>query len=201
MAFAGCTENVPKAGRSQPGRGNHLFATCALAALLLNACGAGFSALAEPRQALVVEHVSLMGSAFRLRSVRIFVDDELLTQRSGSDLPDRFEVFRGTLPPAASRLRVELTYRGNGYGVFSYISQYRFQVQATFLLGATTARRYLRIVGYEGGEGSLSDRPRIELLDCGTQGFPEPRPHRNSGCRELDQVPPAGVASTSGPVP
>ena len=41
---------------------------------------------------------------------------------------EEFEIFNGRIVPGQHQIAVRLVYRGNGFGVFSYLEGYKFKV-------------------------------------------------------------------------
>jgi hypothetical protein len=97
-----------------------------------------------------------MSSAFRSRSA-LFVH-----RRRGSVQPARRDtgaladqkdipIFSGSVPPGDHTIQVLLTFQGNGYGVFTYLRGYKFEVKSshsftavegkTLTITATSSRR------------------------------------------------------------
>ena len=51
------------------------------------------------------------------------------TRTATSTSAQEFEIFNGRIVPGQHQIAVRLVYRGNGYGVFSYLEGYKFKVQ------------------------------------------------------------------------
>ncbi|MSP23996.1 MAG: hypothetical protein EXR75_02305 [Myxococcales bacterium] len=85
-------------------------------------------------------------------------------------------VFSGSIPPGDHLVQVLVNLRGDGYGVFSYLRGYRFEVRSshsfTALEGKTTR---LRILAYEKGGATtpLEERPAIRYLEKIVSGLVE----------------------------
>lgn len=85
-------------------------------------------------------------------------------------------VFSGSIPPGDHLVQVLVNLRGDGYGVFSYLRGYRFEVRSshsfTAIEGKTTR---LRILAYEKGGATtpLEERPAIRYLEKVVTGLVE----------------------------
>ena len=79
--------------------------------------------------------------------------------------------------PGSHTLSVALVYQGNGFGVFSYLKGYKFNVKSshTFVAGESKTTN-ITVVGYEKGNitTQLSDKPaidfRVNVLSAGEGG-------------------------------
>ncbi|ADO70492.1 hypothetical protein [Stigmatella aurantiaca] len=116
----------------------------------------------------VVRHKSDMGSSFALDSVSYALDGAPIFTRVNEegmlDNPDGVEIFNGRIIPGQHQLSVRLTYRGNGYGVFSYLDGYKFKVQSSYTFSADAGKvTTLTVVGFEKGgfTTDLKDRPAV----------------------------------------
>jgi hypothetical protein len=113
-------------------------------------------------------HRNEMGSSFSLESVAYAIDGAPVYTKAdvGGDLRGReeFEVFSGRVVPGSHQLSVQLVYRGNGFGPFSYLDGYRFKVQSAYTFEAEPGKvSTVRIVGFERGglTARLQDRPAV----------------------------------------
>lgn len=113
-------------------------------------------------------HKNDMGSAFVLESVAYALDGAPIytSVDSNGDLDKRqeFEIFRGRIVPGQHQIAVRLVYRGNGFGVFSYLNGYKFKVQSSYTFNAEAGKlTTVKIVGFEKGgvTSDMKDRPAI----------------------------------------
>jgi hypothetical protein len=113
-----------------------------------------------------------LSSQFQLTRALIVLDGAVQynkTDRSGV-LADQkvIPVFSGSIPPGDHTVQVLVNLRGHGYGVFSYLRGYRFEVRSshsfTAVEGKTTR---LRILAYEKGGVTtpLEERPAVRYLE------------------------------------
>jgi|KBSSwiStaDraftv2_1062776.scaffolds.fasta_scaffold284571_2 hypothetical protein len=116
-------------------------------------------------------HENKMGGSFRLARVIYALDGQQIFARIDEDtskLHDlkSIEIFSGPISPGNHTLSVVLEYRGQGYGVFSYLKQYKFTVKSSHTFTATEGKETrLTVLGYEKGgiTTQLKDRPAVEF--------------------------------------
>lgn len=126
---------------------------------------------------VVLAHRNLMSVGFRLTRIVYSLDGAQIFARTDDtgalDAEDELLVFDGVLPPGPHELRVELTYQGQGYGVFSYLRGYTFKSPAnhSFVVGE---QGQLKLVskGYERGNFTteMKDRPAVEFQTVALDG-------------------------------
>ncbi len=116
----------------------------------------------------VLVHRNEMGSSFYLESVAYALDGAPVYSKAdvNGDLEKReeFEVFNGRIVPGNHQLSVQLTYRGHGFGLFSYLEGYRFKVQSSYTFNAEPGKAMtIKVVGFEKGglTAELKDRPAV----------------------------------------
>jgi hypothetical protein len=110
-----------------------------------------------------------MGSSFYLESVTYALDGAPIYTKADldGDLDKReeFEVFNGRIVPGNHQLAVQMVFRGNGFGLFSYLKDYKFNTQSAYTIQAEPGKVItLKVVGYEKGglTAELKDRPNIK---------------------------------------
>jgi hypothetical protein len=116
----------------------------------------------------VLVHRNEMGSSFYLESVTYALDGSPIYTKADveGDLGKReeFEIFNGRVVPGNHQISVQLVYRGHGYGVFSYLSGYKFKVQSSYAFTAEPGKvNTIKVVGFEKGglTAELKDRPAV----------------------------------------
>ncbi|MDC0714309.1 dihydrolipoamide acetyltransferase [Stigmatella sp. ncwal1] len=116
----------------------------------------------------VIRHKTDMGSSFVLDSVSYALDGAPIFTRVNEegelDPSEGVEIFNGRIIPGQHQVSVRLTYRGNGYGVFSYLDGYKFKVQSSYTFSADAGKvTTLTVVGFEKGgfTTDLKDRPAV----------------------------------------
>lgn len=135
--------------------------------LLLQESILGGGAVGQGSKA-VLKHVNEMGSSFFLESAAYALDGSPIYTKADieGDLDGRkeFEIFNGRIVPGQHQIAVKLEYRGHGYGVFSYLEDYRFRVQSSFTFDAEPGKiTNVKVVAYEKGgiTADLKDRPAV----------------------------------------
>ena len=115
-------------------------------------------------------HRNEMGANFKLERILYLLDGTPIEQKVDSngdlDQQEQIEILNGPIAPGNHTLQVELVYRGNGFGVFSYLQSYRFTLNDTLTFRAEQAKRInISVVGYErsGITLELKDRPDIRF--------------------------------------
>ena len=127
-----------------------------------------------------------MSSAFRLTRALFVLDgavqynkaDETGALSEQSTIP----IFSGSVPPGDHTLQVLIQLQGNGYGVFSYLKGYKFEVRSTHSFTASEGKTMnLQVIAYEKGGVTtpLEERPAVryfEKVASGLQGPAAPAP-------------------------
>lgn len=127
----------------------------------------------------VIRHRNEMGSSFRLVKAAYALDGVQISAKGEGNLPDiqEFDVYNGAIQPGSHTLSVALVYQGNGFGVFSYLKGYKFNVKSshTFVAGESKSTN-ITVVGFEKGNVTtqLADKPaidfRVTVLSAGEGG-------------------------------
>jgi len=123
-----------------------------------------------------VVHRNEMGSSFKLEKVTYSLDGAQIFSRTDSegklDGQEQIEIFSGPIVPGNHLVSVVMVYRGNGYGIFSYLNGYVFTLRSSYTFRAEEGKlTRLGVVGFEKGgvTTDLKDRPAIrfdtELVD------------------------------------
>ncbi len=119
---------------------------------------------------LRIVHRNDMGANFKLERILYVLDGSPIKQAKDIDgeldRQEEIEILNGTISPGNHQLEVELVYRGNGFGVFSYLQSYRFTLNDVTTFRVKEGNRTtISAVGYE-REGltlELKDRPDIRF--------------------------------------
>lgn len=88
-------------------------------------------------------------------------------------------IFSGSIPPGDHTLQVVLKLRGHGYGVFSYLRGYKFNVPATHSFTVTEGKAIkLEAVVWEKGDVTtpLEERPAIRWQQTVSSSGDDTRP-------------------------
>jgi hypothetical protein len=118
-----------------------------------------------------------MSNAFRLtRIVALYDGAPLATKTDEKDqIGDMKEVplYNELVQPGDHTLQFLIEYRGNGYGIFSYLKGYKFEIRSsrsfTALEGKTVA---IRVIGYEQGGPTtpIEEKPAVRYTEKVTTG-------------------------------
>lgn len=140
---------------------------------------------------LLVRHENRMSPTFRLERVVYLLDGAQIFPTGDSPTGDSlaeqeaFDVYRGGIVPGEHTLSIVIEYRGNGFGVFSYLQGYHFTVRSSHSFTAPEGRALtLRVVGLEGGGQTtpLEDRPAVRYVEAVTDDLEEiPTPAAPTG--------------------
>lgn len=113
-------------------------------------------------------HVDKLGKGYMIESVAYYLDGQGKFSRADTtgqlDADKEFKVFDGAIPAGSHNVTVNLKLRGTGYGIFSYVENYSFNVQASTTFTAERGKScQVRVVaGQRRGIGrSFTERPNI----------------------------------------
>jgi hypothetical protein len=116
-----------------------------------------------------VEFKNEMSSAFLLTRALFVMDGQIQYNRQDDSgaLADQKDIpiYTGSVPPGDHTIQVALTFQGNGYGVFSYLRGYKFEVKSSHSFTAIEGKALtITATAYEQGGVTtpLEQRPRIE---------------------------------------
>jgi hypothetical protein len=122
-----------------------------------------------------------LSSAFRLTRVLVVLDGAVQyskTDQSGA-LSEQAEIpiFNGSVPPGDHTVQVIVNLQGNGYGVFSYLRGYRFEVKSSHSFTAVEGKTInLQAIAYEKGGVTtpLEERPAVRYVEKVVAGLTDP---------------------------
>ena len=110
-----------------------------------------------------------MSSAFRLTRALFIVDGAVQYNRQdeSGQLADQKEIpiFSGSIPPGDHTVQVVLNFQGNGYGVFTYLKGYKFEVKSAHSFTSVEGKTLtLTATALEKGgvTTSLEQRPSVD---------------------------------------
>jgi len=117
-----------------------------------------------------VLHINKLGRSYTIESVSYYLDGQVKFSKvdltGGLGGQKELPIFDGPLPPGDHNLSVHLKLRGNGFGVFSYVSNYVFNVQASTAFTAEDGKscRVKAVIDERGGIGrSFTERPGVKF--------------------------------------
>ncbi|HEX7671477.1 MAG TPA: hypothetical protein VF395_17915 [Polyangiaceae bacterium] len=113
-----------------------------------------------------------MSSAFRLTRA-LFVLDGAVQYNKSDDTgalasQPEIPIFSGSIPPGDHTLQVLVQLRGHGYGVFSYLRGYKFEVKSSHAFTVTEGKTIeLEAVAWEKGGVTtpLEQRPAVRYIE------------------------------------
>ena len=121
-----------------------------------------------------------MSAAFRLVRALFVLDGAVQYNKSDDTgaLAEQTEIpiFSGSIPPGDHTVQTLLQFQGSGYGVFSYLKGYKFEVRNSHSFTAVEGKTLaLQIIAYEKGGVTtpLEERPAVrfnEKVSAGVAG-------------------------------
>jgi hypothetical protein len=113
-----------------------------------------------------------MSSAFRLTRA-LFVLDGAVQYNKADDTgalasQPQIPIFSGSIPPGDHTLQVLVQLRGHGYGVFSYLRGYKFEVKSSHAFTITEGKTIdLEAISWEKGGVTtpLEQRPAVRYVE------------------------------------
>lgn len=134
---------------------------------------------------VILAHRNLMGTGFRLVKIIYYMDGAQIFARADEtgalDSEDELVIYDGNLPPGPHTVTVELTYKGHGYGVFSYLGGYTFESRSTHTFTAPeSAAVKVASSGFERGNVTteMKDRPALDFREIPLDPSGKPLPTR-----------------------
>ncbi len=116
-----------------------------------------------------VEFTNEMSNAFELTRALFVIDGQVQYNRQDDTgaLADQKDIpiYTGSMPPGDHTIQVALTFQGNGYGVFSYLRGYKFEVKSSHSFTAVEGKALtVTATAFEKGGVTtpLEQRPTIE---------------------------------------
>lgn len=116
----------------------------------------------------VIYHRNEMGATFVLESVAYALDGAPVFAKVDTqgdlDKREEFEIFNGRIVPGNHQIAVRMLYRGSGFGIFSYLEGYKFELKSNQTFNAEAGKvTTVKVVGFEKGgvTSDIKDRPGI----------------------------------------
>jgi hypothetical protein len=118
----------------------------------------------------VIRHKNEMGGQFRLIKVVYALDGVQILSKADdtgrlSEMGE-FDVYNGAIQPGTHTITVQLVYGGSGYGVFSYLKNYKWNVRSSNSFTAADGKATLvTVVGYEKGgiTTNIDEKPAVDF--------------------------------------
>jgi hypothetical protein len=145
----------------------------------------------------VIRFKNELSDAFRVTRALFVLDGAVQynkTDQSGAlSEQEEIPIFNGSIPPGDHTLQALINLQSNGYGVFSYLRGYRFEVRSSHSFSAVEGKTVmLDAVAYEKGSVTtpLEERPAIRYGEKIVSGLADPGAPADAA---------AGSASTPAP--
>ncbi|MCX7944657.1 MAG: dihydrolipoamide acetyltransferase [Deltaproteobacteria bacterium] len=112
-----------------------------------------------------------MGASFKLESMSFSLDGTQIFSKVNQDgsleNTDVFEILPpSSMVPGNHTVSVYLVYRGHGFGLFTYLNQYKFKVKSSYTFYVEEGKiTKVKVVAYEKGNlaTDLKDRPAVRF--------------------------------------
>jgi hypothetical protein len=148
-----------------------------------------------------VEFHNEMSTAFVLTRALFVMDGQIQYNRQDDSgaLGDQktIPIYSGSMPPGDHTIQLSLSFQGNGFGVFSYLRGYKFEVKSSHAFTALEGKALtVTATAYEKGDITtpLEQRPTIEWQEKVQALTPA-----NAGIASpASATPPAAPASANG---
>ncbi len=143
-----------------------------------------------------------MSSAFRLTRALFIVDGAIQYNRADDTgaLADQKEIpiFSGSIPPGDHTVQVALNFQGNGYGVFTYLRGYKFDVKSAHSFTSVEGKTLLLVstaLEKGGVTTPLEQRPNVDWAEkVGALGAPSASAPGTVGPRATTAAAPTGAS-------
>ncbi len=130
-----------------------------------------------------IKFTNELSSAFKVTKVLFVLDGAVQYNKADQSgaLAEQAEIpiFNGSIPPGDHTLQALITLQGNGYGVFSYLRGYHFELRSNHSFTATEGKTInLQAVAYEKGGVTtpLEERPAIRYVEKVAAGLTDAAP-------------------------
>jgi hypothetical protein len=122
----------------------------------------------------VLWHKNELGPAFTIQSINYYLDGQSIFSKTVLDESlsgkGEFRLHDGPIPAGNHTIAVSMVLRGNGFGVFSYVDKYTFNVQSSYAFSAEDGKScevWIRVKERKGVGRSFVERPWVEYdLSC-----------------------------------
>jgi hypothetical protein len=128
-----------------------------------------------------IKYNNELSSAFRITRLLVVLDGAVQyskTDQTGAIAEaGEIPIFNGSIPPGDHTVQVLVNLQGNGYGVFSYLRGYRFEVRSNHSFTALEGKTMtLQVISFEKGgvTTKLEERPAVRYIEKLTQGLADP---------------------------
>jgi hypothetical protein len=113
-------------------------------------------------------HINKLGRSYTIESISYYLDGQGKFSRvdtvGGLDDQKEIRIFEGPIPPGNHNVSVHIKLRGSGFGIFSYVNNYVFNVQASTAFVAEDGKscKVRAVINERGGiSRSFTERPSV----------------------------------------
>jgi hypothetical protein len=122
----------------------------------------------------VLWHVSELGPSYTIESINYFLDGQSIfskaLQGEAEATQHEFKIHEGAIPAGNHSVSLSMVLRGNGFGVFSYVDRYTFNVQSSYAFTVDDGKScqvWVRTKERKGVGRSFVERPMVEYdMSC-----------------------------------
>ncbi|MGZ3420404.1 MAG: hypothetical protein ACXVEE_21185 [Polyangiales bacterium] len=118
-----------------------------------------------------------MGNAYRLKRIVALYDGAPLAtktdEKDGIGEMKEIPLYAELVQPGDHTIQILIEYQGNGYGIFSYLKGYKFEVKSSRSFTAVEGKTVrMTVIGYEQGGPTtpLEERPAVRYVEKTLQG-------------------------------
>jgi hypothetical protein len=152
--------------------------------------------IAGAKAALV--HRNELGSSFKVERLQYALDASPIFNRVDQDgdlnKEEETKVFEGSIVPGNHQISVYIVLRGNGFGIFSYLNNYRLKIKSSYTFNAEEGKlTTVNIVMHEKDDITI-----LELKDRVAVDF---RVERKRAMRGGDEAAPPAAATPGDSAP
>ena len=132
----------------------------------------------EPDAAVSILQKNTVGAMFTMVSATYSLDKSKVYEKLNS--PETFEaeelnIYDGELPAGRHLIETKCVFKGNGYGVFSYMKGYTFNVEEDYVFEVETGGKANVVSTLEdkGASYNVNHRLKLSFSETGKSGAPE----------------------------
>ena len=114
-----------------------------------------------------IYHINKLGGSYTMEAVKYFLNGKNIFTKvdpgGALDTIRELKVHEQTVPPGTHQLQLQMTLRGKGYKIFSYLRTYQFNVQSSYAFRVEDGKMtIIRVIAEsKGGFRSFVERPNI----------------------------------------
>lgn len=132
----------------------------------------------EPDATVSIVQKNTVGAMFKMVSATYSLDKSKVYETT--DSPETFEaeelnIYEGEIPAGRHLIETKCVFKGNGYGVFSYMKGYTFNVEEDYVFEVETGGRadVVSTLEDKGAGFNVNHRLKLSFSGTGKSGAPE----------------------------